>query len=296
LRGETGEQGPQGDKGDQGEKGEQGEPGPQGEVGPQGPPGEYARVNLTEALDPNATPGELAWRQTDGNLYVRNSNGSAQWVVANSARPGPPGPAGPPGEKGEQGEPGERGEQGEPGETGPQGETGEQGPQGDKGETGEPGPQGEQGEAGPPGAAGVADLTGGHAGPNEVGEYFEVVQSTNITFSANTNVNIASLPLGPGDWEVWGQASLYNTASIGGGDNVWQAWLNTASATLPIRPFITALSTPTGNQGQFPINATLSFPVQRRRFALPSAATVYLSCRMTVAGNAQGFIAARRPR
>lgn len=124
--GETGPQGPQGPPGQTGPAGATGPQGPQGNAstvpgpagptgpqgpvgpgstvpgpaGPTGPVGEYARVNLDVTAPANPQRGDLWWRQSDGNLYVRNTNGSAQWVVANSAPmgpEGPPGPAGPPG-------------------------------------------------------------------------------------------------------------------------------------------------------------------------------------------------------
>jgi len=83
-----------------------------GVPGPPGPPGTgNIIVSPTEPL--GATPGDLWWDSTIGQLFVFYDDGNTiQWVIANNAitgldgPPGPPGPQGPMGPQGPQGIPG----------------------------------------------------------------------------------------------------------------------------------------------------------------------------------------------
>ena len=262
-------------EGVEGGQGPQGDPGPTGPTGPTGPQGNPGTDGAHGATGPQGLPG----------------------ATGPQGDPGQDGATGPTGPEGPQGLPGATGQDGAAGPTGPEGI---QGPKGDTGDTGPEGPQGEPGPEGPAGTGAGWPATGvtnaSDAASGIVGQYLEAIQSSNITLAANSNVNITNLSLPAGDWEVWGQASLYNTASMQTGNNAWQAWLSEVSATQPARHLITAWSSPTGNQGAIAVNSTIAFPVARRRFNVPSTTTVYLSCNLSVAGNAQGYIAARRMR
>jgi len=209
----------------------------------------------------------LWWNQRDGNLYVRNGNGSAQWVVANSAPAGEEGPEGP---------------------MGPEGPVG---PQGNPGPQGDPGPIGPQGE---PGSLGNGVTDGSDAAPGQIGEYQQIEVTTAVTMAANATVAICTLPLTAGDWEIWGSIAFTNTASMTGNTaGAVRAGINTAT-TLPANMYLALLTYASSSQAQVGSNFVTALAPPKRRFNLPSATNVYMLGLGVVAGNATGFLAARR--
>lgn len=138
--------------------------------------------------------------------------------------------------------------------------------------------------------------TDNNAGAGNIGEYiFEEVDSGSaVVLVTNTPNDIASIPLTPGDWDVWATvasapAGTTTTSAI-------SAWINTVSATDPGSP----------NGGAFllqnqAIGAGLgqTSPVGMMRISIPVNTTVYLSTTMKFAVStmeAYGFLAARRAR
>lgn len=264
--GPTGPAGPPGNvgpAGPTGNAGPQGNPGPQGD---QGPVGTEATVSLSPTAPANPEPGRLWWRQADGNLYVRHSNGSAQWVVANSALPGPPGANGAPGPAG---------------------------------------PPGADGLNGADGSLGQGAITGGNAAAGMVGEYLETNVTTAVSVTANAQTIIASITGAPGDWEVWGNVRFTNTAAMtavaAGSLQCWVAPNNVnvanpvANASLHYNVFTWG----TASQANMAAGSVNALAAPRRRFSTSFSGagwTFQLMFQAVGAGTATGFIAARRMR
>lgn len=135
------------------------------------------------------------------------------------------------------------------------------------------------------------DVTAG-----DVGEYVSATLAAGSAVNAvnNTAVNITSISLTAGDWDVWGNIVLGTgpaatiTLAVG--------WISTTSASSP------AALTNSGaefrsiqTQGN---TLTSVWPVGQMRLSLSGTTTVYLSFLCTITGtpNAYGFIAARRVR
>jgi len=146
-----------------------------------------------------------------------------------------------------------------------------------------------------PGAPQMGVTDGSNAAAGEVGQYLTASSASPISASNVTNVDITSLSLSPGDWNVWGQVqwngSTSNLANL-------QGWVNSVSATAP--------SAAIGTVGFFifipgTANAvsTMSFSTGSRVFSISSAATVYLGGLAqfsTGTATVSGQICARRVR
>lgn len=252
---------------------------------------------------------------------------------------GPPGPDGPPGPTGPQGPPGATGTQGLPGAvgaSGPPGATGVAGPSGAAGATGAQGPSGTPGIQGPVGATGAKGATGA-TGPNAVstdagnlaklgtdnlilvpknvpgtttndnapagciGEFISktVLQANAVAANTGQTINITTISLGPGDWDVQGQIwiaatgtrAATNVTGIG-------TWVSATSAAMP--------TVPAGSLNSlFGINIALTaqLPVLttgKVRFSIATTTTIYLSGLTTYTGTGPiglyGYIDARRAR
>jgi hypothetical protein len=250
---------------------------------------------------------------------------------------GPPGPQGDPGPPGPAGVQGPQGDPGIPGTVGPQGPTGPAGAQGPVGPAGNQGPVGPQGTAGAVGPAGPT----GPAGPNAVsidagnlaklgtdskilvpknipgtttndnapagaiGEFISktVLQANAVAANTAQVVNVTSISLSPGDWDVQGQIWIAQTGTFVGraATNVTGigCWVSAISATFP--------SVPAGSLNSlFGIQIALvatNLPVLttgKVRFSFATATTVYLSGLTTFTGagpiGLYGYIDARRAR
>ena len=75
----------------------------------------------------------------------------------------------------------------------------------------------------------VGTTTNNNAAAGAVGEYVVGNQLTNVSMANNANVNIVSISLTAGDWDVWGNAQVGFSA----GGTIAAAWVSTASATFP---------------------------------------------------------------
>jgi hypothetical protein len=138
--------------------------------------------------------------------------------------------------------------------------------------------------------AGVTD--GSNAAAGMVGEWLTASRSTGIASASATIVDIASLPLSAGDWDVQGNVQALTGAS----GLVLLAWLNTVSVTAP-------LIAGAGQVGFAYISAGLTttsvgaHATGRLRINSSASPTVYLSGSVSGAGaQLTGFISARRMR
>jgi hypothetical protein len=152
---------------------------------------------------------------------------------------------------------------------------------------------------------GATTLTGGIVGTTtndnaSAGNVGEIISSTVLAGSAvalttSVTANITSISLTAGDWDVWG-----NIAFVGAGgasSTIYQAAINTTSATLPTAPASGAygvLTLPSGAS-----NATQIMQAGQQRLSLASTTTVYLVASTVFAGGTctgYGYIGARRRR
>lgn len=228
-------QGPVGPSGPKGEPGVQGVAGPAGPVGPAGPSGSSGGV-----VGPQGPKGDTGPQGPAGPA----GSGSGSTGPQGPAGPqGPQGIQGPKGETGTAGTPGAQGLSGIPGAQGPQGETGTAGPAGPQGETGPIGPRGftgpagvdgpqgppgEKGETGTAGAAGPQGIQGpkgetGTAGATGPAGIVSAQQATasnyysDLSTSAITYTELASLELQPGKYLLIGDANIYGKFRSQGG-------------------------------------------------------------------------------
>ena len=139
--------------------------------------------------------------------------------------------------------------------------------------------------------AGVTD--GSNAPAGQVGEYIE----TTINAAAipdNTSVDLGSLSLTAGDWEVTGTVR-FPTSTLG--MIIMQGWVSTVSAT-PQDPYRTLLSI--GGAGTNVFASSNRLVTMPRRMSLTATTTVYLGAYVKNAGagasTIEGFISARRMR
>lgn len=125
------------------------------------------------------------------------------------------------------------------------------------------------------------------------GSVGEVISSTfsNVPLTSATNVNVTSISLPPGDWDVsgyflYGAATATNTAFVVGG-------VNTVSATLPaVGQYYQLTAT-------FPVNAAVTVTAPIQRINVSTTTTVFLVsfCGFSVStATATGFLRARRVR
>lgn len=151
-----------------------------------------------------------------------------------------------------------------------------------------------------PTARGMAvsgSLTNDNAPVGTVGEFIESEVLSGAALAQTTDVvlNVTSISLTAGDWDVWGTASFAINAATT--STYYQGAISTVSATLPARP---------GKGGYFELrfpftagNSPGSVPVGTRRLSLSATTTVYLVAVSGFAVNvstAFGYIGARRVR
>lgn len=251
---------------------------------------------------------------------------------------GDPGPIGPQGPQGLQGLPGPQGVQGQPGTAGPQGPKGDAGATGPQGIPGPAGTQGLKGDKGDAGVAGTAGPQGpvGPVGPTAVsanagnlaklgtdnlilvpntgpikgvidgsdaaaGMVGEVIANSSIGGIALTTaaaMNVASVTLTPGDWNVGGVV-VFTPANTG--PNSVIAALSQTAATLPSDNDV---ATGRGIMQQIwassmPSNKTQTTPTSLMRVNTSTSKTVYLVAMAVFGGgivSVTGYISARRVR
>lgn len=141
-------------------------------------------------------------------------------------------------------------------------------------------------------AAAAASPTGVTDGTNAAaGKVGQIItnQNTGVALTSGTPVNLTSITLSAGDWDVFGTVLLSNsgvniTLSFGG--------INTVSATLPAFPNVTRIETQGGT-------TSMQNAVPSVRFNVTTNTTLYLVGQATFStgtGTGSGFIRARRMR
>ncbi|MBR1193245.1 hypothetical protein [Bradyrhizobium sp. AUGA SZCCT0160] len=138
--------------------------------------------------------------------------------------------------------------------------------------------------------------TNDSAAAGYVGEYSEASLASGSALSMTTNVdiNVISLSLTAGDWDVEGWA-WFNQNSGSTVTTVVQAWISTTSATRPTPPASGFLQ----QQVNFTAGNQHAIATGLKRISLSGTTTVYLSGRSTFTTSTQviyGYITARRVR
>ena len=136
----------------------------------------------------------------------------------------------------------------------------------------------------------VGTTTNDNAGSGTVGEFVSSVIASTSAVSvpmSDSNINITSISLTAGDWDVWGNCNWITSVA---GSTVF-GWISSSSATVPDASLITTFQT----------TAILSnaSPVPSLRFSLSGTTTIYLSGTIGfISGTASiaGGIYARRSR
>lgn len=134
----------------------------------------------------------------------------------------------------------------------------------------------------------VGTTTNNNANAGSVGEYITAT-GTSVAFTSGGNVNVASISLTAGDWNVWGQIEY--VPSGGATITALVSGISSTSAAMPSAPnrSVLQLSTATTQTSMPPM----------QRMSLSATTTIYVIGQATwttgtVAGT--GFIAARRVR
>jgi hypothetical protein len=139
----------------------------------------------------------------------------------------------------------------------------------------------------------VGTTTNDNAQAGSVGEYISsnVAPGSAVAYTSNTPMNVTSISLTAGDWDVWGTVAPIPGTQI----TAVQGWISTTSATSPTNPN-------NGAEVYLPVSLTAGqgaiLPVGTIRLSLSGTTTVYLSANIvsTASGTIYGFIAARRRR
>jgi hypothetical protein len=138
---------------------------------------------------------------------------------------------------------------------------------------------------------GVTD--GSNAAAGQIGEYLEATINA-APIADNTQVDLGSLSLTAGDWQVSGTARI-PSATLG--LTIMQVWVSTVSAT-PVDPYRTQISIAGGTTAVF--GTGLRLVTMPRRMSLTATTTVYLGAYVKNAGagssTIEGFMSARRVR
>lgn len=135
--------------------------------------------------------------------------------------------------------------------------------------------------------------TNDNASTGNVGEYLTstVSSGSGVAFTSAGNVNITTLPLGAGDWDVGGIVGFFPSSNV----STIVVWTSSQSATVPAD--VIGQGAVTVLQATFTSGARQTVPVGDRRYSVASSTTAYLSAQITgSSGIAYGFMWARRPR
>lgn len=139
----------------------------------------------------------------------------------------------------------------------------------------------------------VGTTTNNSANAGSVGEYVSstVLAGSAVAYTNGVSMNITSISLTAGDWDVWGTVAPIPGTQI----QAVQGWVGTVSATAP--------TLPNGGGSVFlPVALTSGqgcvLPVGMMRLSLSATTTVYLGANIssTANGTVYGFIGARRRR
>jgi hypothetical protein len=143
----------------------------------------------------------------------------------------------------------------------------------------------------------VGTPTNNNAAASYVGEFISsnIGIGTPVAVTSTVCVNITSISLTAGDWDVFG--TVYTLPAAGTTTSAYSAAINTVSATLPGSGPNNAFVNFTNIAAA--ANLTLGFPVGSCRISLAGTTTVYLVTTLVFAVStmgAYGWIGARRMR
>lgn len=142
----------------------------------------------------------------------------------------------------------------------------------------------------------AGEPSNGNASAGNIGEYISstVLVGAAVGLTSGIPVNVTSISLTAGDWDVWGLIDFNPTATTTSTQFI--AWISTVSATFPTQPNGGALSRLVGSFGA---QALTDLSAGFKRLSLSGTTTVYLSGLQSFAvstSSAYGFIGARRAR
>jgi hypothetical protein len=140
--------------------------------------------------------------------------------------------------------------------------------------------------------------TNDNAVAKQVGEFVdsEIASGAAVALTSGAPINVTSLALSAGDWDVWGLVTFHPGASTA--ISSLAGWVNTPSASYPGAPNKGGAGRTLFPAGFAP-NDEATVGVFRRRYALAAATTVYLGAigYFSVSTlSAYGYVAARRVR
>lgn len=139
----------------------------------------------------------------------------------------------------------------------------------------------------------VGTTTNDNASAGYVGEFVSSVipAASAITLTNDTNVDVTSISLTAGDWDVWGNVTM---VSKGTAANALFVWVSSTSATVPDASLYGGISMIAAGSLE---NGT-AFSAPQLRFSLSGTTTIYLTAYKggTDNGTACGGIYARRAR
>jgi hypothetical protein len=140
----------------------------------------------------------------------------------------------------------------------------------------------------------VGTTTNNNAAAGSVGEYISSNVSAGVAVAtpSGTDINVTSLPLTPGDWDVAGNVCFIGTRT----PTAIFAWVNTSSATVPALPGNGAFH---AFQVTFAVNGTQCLPTGTIRISIATSTNVFLGAESVWTGtnaSAYGFLGARRVR
>lgn len=143
----------------------------------------------------------------------------------------------------------------------------------------------------------VGTNTNDNAGSGKVGQLVEssIPVGSSVSLSSAAPADVTSISLTAGDWDVWG--NIVTNPGSGTTTGLVQAWITTASATIPTLP----------NGGAYveipypgaPPNQPTATPAGQLRLSLSTTTTVFLSTAVNFGVStlsAYGYIGARRVR
>jgi hypothetical protein len=143
----------------------------------------------------------------------------------------------------------------------------------------------------------LGTTTNDSAAAGYVGEFISssIPLGSAVAAASTASVNVTSISLTAGDWDVWGNVVSAPTGAVV--TTFFQAWLSTVSATPPTFPNSGAYAAAGPNNTASQI---LALPTGTMRLSLAATTTVYLSTNLIWTGGtgmaAYGFIGARRRR
>jgi len=144
----------------------------------------------------------------------------------------------------------------------------------------------------------IGTTTNNNADAGSVGEYVTATKATGVSVSLTTNtaVDILTISLTAGDWEVWGNGAFTQAATTE--IAYFSCWVSSSSASLPGAENLSRISYDVSG-GPALGGAVSGLAIASKRFSLSSTTTIYLSSRVgfTVdTANGYGSMYARRVR